>query len=252
MVDLNLPIVLGLRELSPEQASALRLANRGISLPNTHEISDETIAAFVPDFFEGHLVLPNLYRMDSIAMARLIFPKNAGSSNTGTSSNNGIEQGVTKNLFQQPIDLSIGVMDAPSPEVADFFAKQSVSIIFTKLETIPLEMAKAFEIHSQTLLLPSVVRVSDDVAKSLARHPGPLSMTKLQELDSVELASKLADVNRETGVNLNRLRTITPEVATALVKTQGTISLTGLGSITSETRDILKTNKRVFFKVTHP
>jgi hypothetical protein len=249
MSDFNLPITLGLVNLTPEHAKALKHHQRNISLPRITELSEETIEAFAPEDFSGRLTLSHLNRLDSISLAKLILPKHTPKKSMGKSNNESPDQASMKNVFYEPIDLTLSVLEEPNAQVLAMLAKEPFSIRFSRLEKISIAMANAFELHTEMLQLPAVARVTDEVAKSLARHPGPLSMFGLEELSSIELANKLADVSEKTRVNFPKIRSISPVIANALIKTKGTVSLSGLESISDETREILKKNRRVYFKV---
>ena len=123
-----------------------------------------------------------------------------------------------------------------NPDIAERLIGRKEHLTFTKLATLDQPSAAMLAKHPANLSFPALQDISPDVAKSLASKEGLwLELGGLTEL-SLEVASDLGQA--KCALSLDGVRTITPEVADALVRGKGTLRL-GLTSITPEVADAL-------------
>lgn len=141
-----------------------------------------------------------------------------------------------------------------SPEIAAILAGMRGSLRFPRLERLSVESASAFRRHRGLVDFGGAV-VSEDVAKALLMHPGPLSLSKvkklepgvgdvlakhsdevrlrLEEIDSAALAAKLFREPYAAASAMN-LRVMSPSVAKAYVECRRGNYLGRLSSLTPE------------------
>jgi uncharacterized protein (TIGR03067 family) len=149
--------------------------------------------------------------------------------------------------------------DALTPGEANLIAKHSARISLTRLSEITPELASVFSTGPGNLSLPAVTDLSQETARSLAtKRSGWLVLPGLKRITS-EAATELAmatcaldlgieelslGVARALGshtaaLSLNRIRTITPEAAAALLSGKRWLQLSGLESLSVEVASAL-------------
>jgi uncharacterized protein (TIGR03067 family) len=149
--------------------------------------------------------------------------------------------------------------DALTPGEANLIAKHSARISLTRLSEITPELASVLSTGPGNLSLPAVTELSQETARSLAtKRSGWLVLPGLKRITS-EAATELAmatcaldlgieelslGVARALGshtaaLSLNRIRTITPEAAAALLSGKRWLQLSGLESLSVEVASAL-------------
>ena len=135
--------------------------------------------------------------------------------------------------IENSADLPISEIN---PDLAERLIGRKEHLTFTKLATLDPPSAAILARHPANLSFPALQEISPEVAKAFAskKHLW-LNLGGLQEL-SLKVAMELGQA--KCALSLDGIRTITPEVADALVRGNGTLSL-GLTSITKEVADAL-------------
>lgn len=126
--------------------------------------------------------------------------------------------------------LQVDFCDEISVEVASELAKFQGDTLIIGIKTLTPEVAAALsKSRVANVWLPSLTAVSGEAAASLLLFPGNLVLTGLVELDSVELAKKLAA--RRGALSFPYLKLISPDIAAALAEHEGSLALGALEEI---------------------
>jgi|GEM_PF-2267097 len=130
--------------------------------------------------------------------------------------------------------------DLPITEINTDLAERLIGhdehLTFTKLATLDPEAAAILAKHPSNLSFPALQQLSPEVAKALAvKDHLWLNLSGLKQI-SPEVARELGEA--KCALSLDSVESITPEVAAALVRGNGTLRV-GLTSITPEVADAL-------------
>ncbi len=149
-------------------------------------------------------------------------------------------------LAQQKGQLHLDGLTSLSPEVARALARHNGELSLNGLTSLSDEAGVALAKHTGgRLYLKGVKSLSTEVGKALAQRKGggPSNQVRLDGLESlsVEAAAALAELNGHNwDGRLPALKTIPEDVARALAKRQGGLSLEGLTSLSDEAAKALQ------------
>lgn len=122
----------------------------------------------------------------------------------------------------------------------------SQTLSLSGLQELPPSVARGLGTHRGTLVLDGLQELSDTSAEELGNHFGTLALNSLRRL-SPRAAQGLAYgggawpeyLGLEGGLELDGLKSISPEAARALATHQGSLSLNGLKTLTPEVAEAL-------------
>jgi len=134
--------------------------------------------------------------------------------------------------------LSLGGLQAISPEAAAALARCEMNLLLDGLTTLTPEVAAALAAHRGVLSLESVRTIPEAVATALAKHRGEhLVLDGVTTLSS-ETAAALADYEGAR-LSLSGIEELSAEAARALAAYEGILRLQGLKSISPEVAEAL-------------
>lgn len=134
--------------------------------------------------------------------------------------------------------LSLGGLQAISPEAAAELAGCEMNLLLDGVTTLTPEVAAALAAHQGVLSLESVRTIPDAVATALAKHRGEHLVLDGVTTLSPEAAAALADYEGAR-LSLSGLEKLSVETARALAAYEGVLRLQGLKSISPEVAEAL-------------
>jgi len=262
------------KTLSPAAATALARCNALLVFPQLESLSAEAaralashegigivlggLAALPADAAEAlsenasiqGLLLPDLARLDSVALAKrlarqdhVFLPTIAAIDPTIAAALRDNEGGelalpglrdIAPEVARQLVGagyywLRLGGAERLSPEAAAVLAGHNGQLTFTGTSCFSPAAATKLAAHANIISLPQVAELPADVIRALTPHEGGLILGGLTELPT-ETAAHLA--MHAGGVHLPALERITPEAAAAFAEGPGLLSLPGLCRLT--------------------
>ena len=156
-------------------------------------------------------------------------------------------------LAQHNGRISLNGLTNLTPDTAQALARNKNFLLLDGLTTLTPNVAYILALHKGDLSLDGLTTLTPNVANALARHKGRLSLNGLTEITSVPLVEKLGhrlqsnnlvEISEEVALSLKSIKdegylsldgltTLTPNVANALARHKGRLSLNGLTEITS-------------------
>jgi hypothetical protein len=196
-------LILGLRSLSPEVASALAKSKAAtVWLHSVTSLSPETADAIAT--LPGHLYLTGLTELDSVPL--------------------------TEKLAAQPGVLSFPYLTTISPEIAAALAKNERSLALAGLTNVSLDVQEALAKTIGVVSLPHLTSL-DSLALAKKLASSVVLLPKVQKLSAEQMEALLGARFQGSffgGVYLS-LEAVTLEVANVLAENPGTVNLTLVG-----------------------
>ena len=249
-------------DLTAGEAKLLCSYKNNLTLPNLKDLDPEAARMFSEH--RGILSLPSVRELTPETARALAGRNGVSLSLWGVKS---ITPEVAEELAKSQCGLTLG-LNAITPEVASALASLSAPLDLNNLQTMTPKVAKLLASNDKWLSLNGLTTLEPDVAEALAGHSGWLTLNGLEsitpevaealghfrgetlDLDQlhvldIEVAEKLAQAKPSNTLSFNRVKTLSPEVAAALVAgNHRHLSLQGLEELPEESLKILRRHQR--------
>ena len=249
-------------DLTAGEAKLLCSYKSNLTLPNLTDLEPESAKMFSEH--RGILSLPAVRELTP-ETARALAARNGVSLRLwGLKS---MTPEVAKELAKAQSGLKLG-LNTMTPEVASALAPLSSSLDLSNLQSMTPDVARLLASTDRWLSLNGLTTLEPDVAEALAGHPGWLTLNGLQSITpeaaealgqfrgenldlnqlrvlDIEVAERLAEAKPNNTLSFNSVKTLSPEVAAALVAgNHRYLSLQGLEELPEESLKILRRHKR--------
>ncbi len=164
-----------------------------------------------------------------------------------------LQPDIADALAQHKGRISLNGLTDLTQDTAQALARNKNFLLLDGLTTLTPNVAYILALHKGDLSLDGLTTLTPDAAANLALHKGDLTLNGLTEITSVPLVEKLGhrlqsknlvEISEEVALSLESIKgegylsldgltTLTPNVANALARHKGRLSLNGLTEITS-------------------
>jgi hypothetical protein len=209
--------------LEPEVAAVLSKHPGNLNLPAITQLAPEIAKALVGEKEHVWLALNGLKEI-SPELARELAAAKCALRLDGVET---VTPEIAEILATHKRSLSLGLTSI-SPDVAEKLAMHDAWLNLPLLSTMDVESAALLAKHRQWLSLNGLTSLTPEIAEALGSYDGDkLNLNGLESLD-LEVARRLANARCASGIYLNGLKEVSPDVIQSLANGNSQLSFQGL------------------------